>query len=303
MKTKFFIMLMVMLCMTFLISPFSALAESDNEAPIVTAKLQGNIIRIEANDKNTGVEAVFIDENRVNYRVDSVLEIDPREYRGNSEKISIYAVDFAGNKSNIVEVENPYFISFGDVDIDDSTDSESNEPTESSINNEQSLTPDGTGSIVDNITDSTEKEFLTIQTPDGNIFYLILDKTRDENGVYLLNDVTEDDLAALAKKGDGGTSAIPTPEPTPTPTPEPTPPPEPEVEPEPQPEKKNNSGTIFFVLLIVAGIGGGGWYLKIYKPKQDSLFDSDDVEDDEDEMEFSDEFDSDDESDDFDEEY
>jgi len=296
-------MLMVMLCMTFLISPFSALAESDNEAPIVTAKLQGNIIRIEANDKNTGVEAVFIDENRVNYRVDSVLEIDPREYRGNSEKISIYAVDFAGNKSNIVEVENPYFISFGDVDIDDSTDSESNEPTESSINNEQSLTPDGTGSIVDNITDSTEKEFLTIQTPDGNIFYLILDKTRDENGVYLLNDVTEDDLAALAKKGDGGTSAIPTPEPTPTPTPEPTPPPEPEVEPEPQPEKKNNSGTIFFVLLIVAGIGGGGWYLKIYKPKQDSLFDSDDVEDDEDEMEFSDEFDSDDESDDFDEEY
>jgi len=296
-------MLMVMLCMTFLISPFSALAESDNEAPIVTAKLQGNIIRIEANDENTGVEAVFIDENRVNYRVDSVLEIDPREYRGNSEKISIYAVDFAGNKSNIVEVENPYFISFGDVDIDDSTDSESNEPTESSINNEQSLTPDGTGSIVDNITDSTEKEFLTIQTPDGNIFYLILDKTRDENGVYLLNDVTEDDLAALAKKGDGGTSAIPTPEPTPTPTPEPTPPPEPEVEPEPQPEKKNNSGTIFFVLLIVAGIGGGGWYLKIYKPKQDSLFDSDDVEDDEDEMEFSDEFDSDDESDDFDEEY
>jgi len=267
MKTKYFI-LTVMLCMTFFISPISVFAESDSEAPTITAKLQGNVIRIEASD-NMGVEAVFIDENRINYRVDSILEIDSREYQSDNEKISIYAVDFAGNKSSIVEVKNPYYISFGDVD---------SEPigTTESVINESFLTPDGTGSIVDNITDSTEKEFLTIQTPDGNIFYLILDKTRDENGVYLLNDVTEDDLAALAKKSDGGTSAIPTPEPTPTPTPEPTPEPQPETE--TTPEKKSNSGVIFFVLLLIGGVGGVGWYLKVYKPKQDSLFDSDDDE-------------------------
>ena len=203
MKTKYFI-LTVMLCMTFFISPISVFAESDSEAPTITAKLQGNVIRIEASD-NMGVEAVFIDENRINYRVDSILEIDSREYQSDNEKISVYAVDFAGNKSSVVEVKNPYFISFGSLDIDDNSDTEAAKSTESSLN-KQSFTPDGTGTVVDNITDSTEKEFLTIQTADGNIFYLILDKSRDENGVYLLNDVTEDDLAALAKKSDGGTS-------------------------------------------------------------------------------------------------
>ena len=266
----------VMLCMTVFIFPLSAFAASDSEPPTVTAKMTGNVLRIEARDNDTGVEAVFVDDNRINYRVDSALEVDPREYHAGNETISVYAVDFAGNKSEVVTVKNPYHSAYVEPEP-------TPEPSESAL---PPFTPDGTGTVVDNITDPSGKEFFTIQTPDGNVFYLIIDRSRDENGVYLLNAVTEDDLASLAKEGDGKgntSGAIPTPEPTPQP--EPTP--EPQPEPTPEPEKESGGiGTILLVLLIAAGVGGAGWYFKVYKPKQDAAFMSDDdMEDDEDEGE------------------
>jgi len=275
---------MVMLCMTIFMFPMNAFAASDSEPPTVTAKMTGNVLRIEASDNDTGVEAVYVDDNRINYRVDSALEIDPREYHAGNEKISVYAVDFAGNKSEIVEVDNPYY-----------SNPTAQTPTESGLADGQPFTPDGTGTVIDNITDPSGKEFFTIQTPDGNVFYLIIDRSRDENGVYLLNAVTEDDLTSLAKEGDGrgGTSAVPTP--VPEPQPQPTPDPQPEPTPEPQPEKESGGlGTIFLVLLIAAGVGGAGWYFKVYKPKQEAAFMSDDDdmdEDDEDEdgIDFEDE--------------
>lgn len=130
----------------------------------------------------------------------------------------------------------------------------------------------------DNATDGDGKEFFTIVTPDENVFYLIIDRQRDNENVYLLNTVTEKDLAALADKSGSktGQSAIPTPEPTPQPT-DPTPTPEPEPEPEPA---KSNSGTVIFIIIAALAAGGAGYYFKVLKPKQDaqgtSEFDDDD---------------------------
>ena len=82
------------------------------------------------------------------------------------------------------------------------------------------LTPDGQGTVMDNVTSDNGKEFFTITTPSENVFYLVIDKERDSENVYFLNAVTESDLMALAEK-DGsaasmsgtGASAIPAPEP------------------------------------------------------------------------------------------
>lgn len=158
--------------------------------------------------------------------------------------------------------------------------------------NPTALTPDGQGTVMDNVTEGDGKEFFTFTTPSENTFYLIIDRQRDSENVYFLNAVTENDLMALAEKGDGSasTSAIPDPAPvcvckdkceagavnTACPVcvlsmndcagtaPAPAAIQEPE-----KPKESNNTGTIVIVLLAMLAVGGAGWYFKIYKPKHD----------------------------------
>ena len=73
------------------------------------------------------------------------------------------------------------------------------------------ITPDGQASVLDYYqSDSDEKEFYTITTPAGNVFYLVVDGARGSENVYFLNAVTESDLMALAAENDRITiSSIP----------------------------------------------------------------------------------------------
>lgn len=65
------------------------------------------------------------------------------------------------------------------------------------------LTPDGTATIVDNIfLQRSGLEFFTFTTDAGNIFYLVIDRTREDNNVYFLNAVNERSLLALAEVAD-----------------------------------------------------------------------------------------------------
>ena len=60
---------------------------------------------------------------------------------------------------------------------------------------EGAFTPEGTGTVLDSATgQEDDKQFYTITTADGNVFYLIIDGKRDSENVYFLNGVTEEDL-------------------------------------------------------------------------------------------------------------
>ena len=150
------------------------------------------------------------------------------------------------------------------------------------------LTPDGNLSLIDDIGSSTRsgKQFITVETRNGNVFYLIID--RDDEGeetVHFLNQVDEADLLTLM--GDdapaaetpavcnckekcaagavntncpvcknnlsecSGKEAVT----------------EPEPEPE-QPEKKSSGGLLVIVLLLALAGGGVFAYVKFIKPKQ-----------------------------------
>ena len=150
------------------------------------------------------------------------------------------------------------------------------------------LTPDGNLSLIDDIGSSTRsgKQFITVETRNGNVFYLIID--RDDEGeetVHFLNQVDEADLLTLM--GDDapaaetsaicnckekcvagavntncpvcknnlseciGKEAVA----------------EPEPEPE-QPEKKSSGGLLVVILLLVLAGGGAFAYVKFIKPKQ-----------------------------------
>ena len=150
------------------------------------------------------------------------------------------------------------------------------------------LTPDGNLSLIDDIGSSTRsgKQFITVETRNGNVFYLIID--RDDEGeetVHFLNQVDEADLLTLM--GDDAPAAeVPAvcnckekcaagAANTNCPVcknnlsecsgKEVVAEPEPEAE---QPEKKSSGGLLVIVLLL-ALVGGGAFaYVKFIKPKQ-----------------------------------
>ena len=151
------------------------------------------------------------------------------------------------------------------------------------------LTPDGNLSLIDDIGSPTAsgKQFITVETKNGNVFYLIID--RDDEGeetVHFLNQVDEADLMALTEDGEKAETPIVcnckekcaagavntncpvcknnlsecSSKETVT---------EPEPKPE-QPEKKSSGGLLVIVLLVVLAGGGAFAYMKFIKPMQDS---------------------------------
>lgn len=324
-------LLALVLCISAFFVPMTAYAATDTDTtpPILTMKLDGETLRIEVSDDISGVEAVYIDGNRVNSLVNGKASVALKDYAGNAKQVSVYAVDYSGNRSDSVKLNNPYYkapaalpsstVSAAPTPaatptpalspapaassasapavttpVSSSNDGNESANTEDGANSSESaipegatpFTPDGTGTVMDNATEADGKEFYTITTADDNVFYLIIDKQRTDGNVYFLNAVTEDDLMALAEKSDGtdGQSAVPTPEPEPTP--QPTPDLEPEAEPEP--EKSNGMGTVIFIVLAIAAVGGVGYYVKIVRPKQQAAFEDDGFEDEDDYGEDSD---------------
>ena len=282
----------LVLCMGAFFTPVTAYAKgnSDTTPPVISAELSGETLHIEASDEDSGVDAVYIGTKRINYRVDNAIDVQFEDYAGTeAEKVGVYAVDFAGNQSEVVEVKNPYYEGAAGAETEGAA-----EPNP--------FTPAGQATVLDNATDGDGKEFYTFVTPEENVFYLVIDNQRDSENVYFLNAVTEDDLAALAEKGEkSGESESAVPEvivctcadkceagmvnlscpvcknDLSACTGKEQAPPETE-EPEKEETKKGSGGAFVFVLLAALIVGGAGYYFKIYKPKHD-LDDAEDLED------------------------
>lgn len=83
----------------------------------------------------------------------------------------------------------------------------------SSDTSSTALTPDGNLSLVDDILQDESnyvqdeqtvrnKQFITVQSKNGNTFYIVIDRSDDTENVYFLNLVDESDLMALMEDGE-----------------------------------------------------------------------------------------------------
>ncbi|ANU49339.1 bacteriocin [Enterocloster clostridioformis] len=365
---KISLLLALILAVSAIALPLTAYAAGDKDTtpPELTASLDGDTLKIESSDDHSGVEAVFVDGNRIGTLTNGAASVTLKDYAGTEKQVSVYAQDYAGNRSKAVKFENPYYeepvptekpaaaaqqnqggtavkpaqaqaaspgstnSNAGSSNADSnssgngsnagaatganggsntatgtnggSSDSQEETETASAIP-DGAFTPEGTGTVLDTATGADgDKQFYTITTEAGNVFYLIIDSKRDDNNVYFLNGVTEAGLIALAEKGNGSMSVIPAEDicictvkceagevniscpvckndlkgcigkEKPTETEEPA-----QAE---QPKKDNGSaGTIIFLIIALLAVGGVGYYVKIVRPKQQAE-DDEDFEDD-----------------------
>lgn len=292
-------LLLVLFSFFFMAVPSYAYSENTTEAVTLSTWVEGESLYILATS-STGIDAVFIDDTRINYRVDDVLVLSLKEHT-NKETLKIYAMDFNGNRSSTQTVQNPFYQVPKTSSVHSSTktpntptvssvpmvaSSPTSAPTESpSIEASPStpsaetkpFTPAGNGETVDNATSEDGKEFFTITTPDGNIFYLVIDRQRGDHDVYFLNAVTENDLLALAEKSETASETSPPAPSTPVPTETTTSAPEKEE----IPEKKNGGNNPLIIVLLLIAAGGAVYYCKVLKPKA-TISESFDDEDDDD---------------------
>ena len=150
----------------------------------------------------------------------------------------------------------------------------------------------GNGQVQDDITNSKNKEFLTITTKNNNTFYLVIDRSATVDNVYMLSQIDENDLKEFLEEDQTTSSVVDvTPnividENTNTDQNNQT-----ETE---APEKEESSSNLGALIAIFAaavlGVGGYG-YMKFIKPKKDEddgdeegiemIGESDEIEDEE----------------------
>ena len=121
-----------------------------------------------------------------------------------------------------------------------------------------SLTPNGNMTLVDDyVIEGTQ--YITVQTKNGNYFYIIIDRNGETENVHFLNKVDEADLLPLLDKEFDFGIEPETPE-------EPTEP----VEPDDKAEQRKEVLTRGLVLAgIFAAVGGGIYIISKKKPKKE----------------------------------
>ena len=81
----------------------------DREAPTVRAGIDDELLRVEANDDLSGVYKIYVCGNSFSKLTNGTLDIRLKDYADDYEKITIQAVDHAGNKSRMTQLNNPYY--------------------------------------------------------------------------------------------------------------------------------------------------------------------------------------------------
>lgn len=291
----------------------------DSEKPTLAASLTDGVLTIQGKDTISGIAAITVNGTEYRDLTDGTLKIQLTQKDFTTKKIEITATDMAGNTSDKYSLQNPYYEWAVKQAIAQSADASGNNTTTTTpTGEEQQVTSPlpqdakpsepttSTGTVedrtvtgieqelaeqnetVDKISSTTTaagKEFYTISTKSGKVFYLIIDNEQSQDNVYFLTEVDEQDLMNFSLSDtvtlpdvdtvyatvDGEIDQAEEPAPEEETTEESEAPEEPEVQ---EPEKASNLGSYLLIGLIAAGVGAGAWYMKIYKPKHE--FDDDD---------------------------
>ena len=320
----------------------------DTTKPTLNAAVSNGLLSVQVHDTDSGAKAVYVNGYEFTELTNGTLNIRLQQFDAGYEYFTISAMDNAGNMSEVYKTKNPYY-------KDPADESDENPAEQLPVNAEATKPGNATAAVTGHTkTDSdgntisqtpeeqkkeefakadaaekaesgdTEKEpseqgkeFYTIQTASDKVFYLIIDRDGEEEMVYFLTEITENDLlnvtsdnsetlpknsAALESAIPAGESALPNnngeiPEDTQqegedTEDAENTEDAESTEETEPEEKAEEPNPVISYILmgaLAIAFIGGAYYFKVVRKKKEDFIEDEDEDEEDAEEYENEDE--------------
>ena len=202
----------------------------DFTKPTLNAAVSDGLLSIQAHDTDSGIKAIYVNGYEFTEHTNGALNIRLQQFDAGYQYFTISAMDNAGNISEIYKTANPYYT---DPETKDSNEKDPAEqlPVDASATKPSSATAQvtehtktdsngntisetgtgtgtssmkqspGTGDATDSADKSSEsstseqgKEFYTIQTASEKVFYLVIDRDGDEEKVYFLTEVSENDL-------------------------------------------------------------------------------------------------------------
>ena len=326
----------------------------DFTKPTLNAAVSDGLLSIQAHDTDSGIKAVYVNGYEFTELTNGVLNIRLQQFDAGYQYFAISAMDNAGNMSEIYKTANPYYTdpekedgneknpaeqlpvnaqatkpssATAQVTEHTKTDSDGNTVSENSLAEQkkqamaEAAASEGKEESGEKEKSETGKEFYTIQTASEKVFYLIIDRDGEEEVVYFLTEVTENDLLnvtadnsdTLPQNSAALESAIPVTEGA-LPNNNGEQEKEEETaeeltedgeeenteESEPEPEKTGENPMATYIILGIVAVAaiGGGYYFKVVRKKKEEFLDEDDDEEDEEE-EYEDDEENEDSGDDF----
>ena len=154
------------------------------EKPTLNAAISDKALTIQAKSEK-GIRAIYINGYKFENSGNGDLKIKLTQFDAGYEKFYIYAEDADGVASDLYEVENPYY--------DDDPKDDKNPAAELPVDADATDPVEAIGSITEHLV-SGGREFYTIETANGKVFYLIVDMLSEEEKVYFLTEISERDL-------------------------------------------------------------------------------------------------------------
>ena len=322
----------------------------DTTKPTLNAAVSDGLLSVQVHDTDSGAKAVYVNGYEFTELTNGTLNIRLQQFDAGYEYFTISAMDNAGNMSEVYKTKNPYYKDPADESDENPAkqlpvNAEAAKPGNATATVTEHTKTDGDGNTVSQTpeeqkkqefakADAAEKEesgekekekeqseqgkeFYTIQTASDKVFYLIIDRDGEEEMVYFLTEITENDLLnvtsdnseTLPKNSAALESAIPTgegalpnnngemPEDTQqagedTEDAENTEDVEGTEETEPEEKAEEPNPVISYILmgaLAIAFIGGAYYFKVVRKKKEDFIEDEDEDEEDDEEYENEDE--------------
>ena len=223
----------------------------DTTKPTLNAAVSDGLLSVQVHDPDSGAKAVYVNGYEFTELTNGTLNIRLQQFDAGYEYFTISAMDNAGNMSEVYKTKNPYYKDPADESDENPAkqlpvNAEAAKPGNATATVTEHTKTDGNGNTVSQTpeqqkkqefakADAAEKEesgekekekeqseqgkeFYTIQTASDKVFYLIIDRDGEEEMVYFLTEITENDLLnatsdnseTLPKNSAALESAIPT---------------------------------------------------------------------------------------------
>ena len=197
-----------------------AMTGFDKKKPTLNAAINNGLLSIKAQDIESGIKVIYVNGYEFTDFTNGTLNIRLQQFDAGYQYFTIQAIDYAGNMSEVYKIANPYYIApearsdglqgnpaeqlpidatptkltsaMASVTEHIKVNSNSNEAKE--IIEKANTKTLNENDVKKDAEVEKSKEFYTIQTKTDKVFYLIIDRDGEEEVVYFLTEISENDL-------------------------------------------------------------------------------------------------------------